>query len=67
VAPRFYFDARDGAKFTPGDEGLECASLDAAKRLAAETAAEIGPELLPRGDAREVTVSRCATNTASRC
>lgn len=56
MVPRFYFDVRDGAKFTPDDEGLECASLDAAERMAAETAAEIGRELLPRGDVREVTV-----------
>jgi hypothetical protein len=56
VVPRYYFDVRDGAKFTPDDEGLECVSLDAAERMAAETAAEIGREVLPRGDAREVTV-----------
>ena len=72
MVPRFYFDVRDGAKFTPDDEGLECASLDAAERMAAETAAEIGRELLPKGDAREITVEvrnehrqRVLTATAS--
>ena len=72
MVPRFYFDVRDGAKFTPDDEGLECASLDTAERMAAETAAEIGRELLPKGDAREITVEvrnehrqRVLTATAS--
>jgi hypothetical protein len=56
VVPRFYFDVREGASFTPDDEGLEFASLDAAERIAAEAAAEIGRDRLPKGDAREVTV-----------
>ncbi len=53
---RFYFDVREGARFTPDDEGLEFASLDAAEREAATAAAEIGRDRLPKGDAREVTV-----------
>jgi hypothetical protein len=53
---RFYFDVREGAIFTPDDEGLEFASLDAAERMAAESAAEIGRDRLPKGDARDVTV-----------
>ncbi len=36
--------------------GLEFDSLDAAELEAACTAAEIGRDLLPKGDAREVTV-----------
>jgi hypothetical protein len=50
---RYYFDMREGARFVPDEVGL---NLDAAERAAAETAAEIGRELLPKGDAREVTV-----------
>jgi hypothetical protein len=54
--PRFYFDVREGMRFTPDDEGLELESLDAAEREAATTAAEIGRDRLPKGDARDVTV-----------
>jgi hypothetical protein len=54
--PRFYFDVREGTSFTPDDEGLEFESLDAAERMAAEAAAEIGRDRLPKGDARDVTV-----------
>lgn len=54
--PRFYFDVREGTRFTPDDEGLEFASLDAAEHEAACAAAEIGRDRLPKGDAREVTV-----------
>ena len=54
--PRFYFDVREGARFVPDDEGLEFASLEAAEHEAACTAAEIGRDRLPIGDAREITV-----------
>ena len=54
--PRFYFDVREGAKFTPDHEGLEFDSLDAAERAAAELAAEISRDQLPKGEARAVTV-----------
>jgi hypothetical protein len=54
--PRFYFDVREGARFVPDEEGLEFPDLDAAEREAAESAASIGRDLLPKGDAREVTV-----------
>lgn len=54
--PGYYFDVREGAKSTPDDEGLVFDSLDAAEREAACTAAEIGRDRLPKGDAREVTV-----------
>jgi hypothetical protein len=54
--PRFYFDVRDEATFTPDEEGLEFSSLDDAERPAAEAAAEIGRDRLPKTDAREVTV-----------
>ena len=54
--PRFSFDVREGARFIPDEEGLEFASLDAAEHEAACTAAKIGRDRLPAGDAREVTV-----------
>jgi hypothetical protein len=54
--PWFYFDVREGARFTPDDTGLEFPDLDAAERDAAEAAAGIGRDALPKGDAREVTV-----------
>jgi hypothetical protein len=53
---RYYFDIREGTRFVPDEVGLDFDSFDAAERAAAETAAEIGRELLPKGDAREVTV-----------
>ncbi len=53
---RYYFDIREGTRFVPDEVGLEFDSLDAAERAAAETAAEIGRELLPKGDVREITV-----------
>jgi hypothetical protein len=56
VVPRFYFDVREGESFTPDDEGQEFASLDAAERMAAESAAEIGRDRLPKRDGREVTI-----------
>ena len=54
--PRFYFDMREGASFTPDEVGLEFDSLDAAEREAASAAAEIGRDRLPQGDACAVTV-----------
>ena len=54
--PRFYFDVREGAKFSPDHEGLEFDSLDGAERAAAELAAEIGRDRLPKGEARAITV-----------
>jgi hypothetical protein len=56
VVPRFYFDVRDGTQFVPDDEGIEFDSLDAAEREAAESAAEIGRDRLPKNDPRAVTV-----------
>jgi hypothetical protein len=54
--PRFYFDVREGVRFTPDDEGIEFPNIDAAEREAAEAAAAIGRDLLPKGFARSVTV-----------
>jgi hypothetical protein len=47
---------REGAKFTPDHGGLEFDSLDAAERAAAELAADLGRDRLPKGEARAVTV-----------
>ena len=54
--PRFYFDSREGTTFVPDDEGLEFPDLDAVEREAAEAAAAIGRDRLPRGDAREIVI-----------
>ena len=54
--PRFYFDVREGTKFTPDHEGLEFDSLDGAERAAAELAADLGRDRLPKGETRAVTV-----------
>jgi hypothetical protein len=56
TVPRFYFDVREGARFAPDEDGVEFPDLDAAEREAAEAAACIGRDLLPKGDAREVTI-----------
>jgi hypothetical protein len=52
----FYFDVREGGRFAPDEEGLEFPDIAAAEREAAETAAAIGRDLLPRGADRSVTV-----------
>jgi hypothetical protein len=54
--PRFYFDIREGVRFHPDEDGVECPDIDAAEKEAAETAASIGRDLLPKGAARSVTV-----------
>jgi hypothetical protein len=54
--PRFYFDVREGASFTPDNRGLEFDGLDGAERAAAELAADLGRDRLPKGETRAVTV-----------
>jgi hypothetical protein len=54
--PRFYFDVREGTRFSPDDEGLEYPNVDTAERMAAEAAASIGRDVLPKSDVRDVTV-----------
>ena len=56
LVPRFFFDVRQGVRFTPDDDGLEFPNIDAAEHEAAECAAAIGRDLLPKGVARSVTV-----------
>jgi hypothetical protein len=54
--PSFYFDVREGDRFIPDDEGMKLPDLDAAEREAAEAAASIGRERLPKREARDVTI-----------
>ena len=54
--PLFHFDVREGVHFTADEDGLECPDIAAAEREAAETAASIGRDLLPKGTPRSVTV-----------
>ena len=63
---RFYFDIREGDKFTSDDEGLDFGCLDDAEREAVIAAAEIGRDRLPKSGAREVTVE-VRTSVARRC
>jgi hypothetical protein len=50
------FRCAGGAAFIPDEEGPEFESLDVAECQAAHTAAGIGRDRLPEGDARDVTV-----------
>ena len=61
AVPHFYFDVREGSKFTPDHGGLDFDSLDSAERAAAELAAEIGRDRLPKGEARAVMVEERAS------
>jgi len=54
--PRFYFDVREGGRFSPDDEGLEFPDLGAAEREAAMATAAIGRDRLPKGHAREIVM-----------
>jgi hypothetical protein len=54
--PHFYFDVREGVRFVPDEDGLEFVDIGAAENEAAESAASIGRDLLPKGVARSVTV-----------
>ncbi|WP_046863289.1 DUF6894 family protein [Microvirga massiliensis] len=54
--PRFYFDVGEGERFTPDEDGLEFDDLGVAEYEAACTAAEIGRDRLPKGEARDVTM-----------
>jgi hypothetical protein len=54
--PRFYFDVREGVRFFLDEEGQVFPDIGAAEKEAAEAAASIGRDLLPKGVARSVTV-----------
>jgi DNA-binding IclR family transcriptional regulator len=55
--PRFYFDVREGRRFTRDEEGLEFPDLAAAERDAACAAAEIACDALPSGEIGEISVA----------
>jgi type IV pilus biogenesis protein CpaD/CtpE len=54
--PRFHFDMRDEGVFVPDEEGEDLPDLNAAERVAAETAAEFGRDKLPKGVDRKVVI-----------
>ncbi|WP_375460969.1 DUF6894 family protein [uncultured Enterovirga sp.] len=54
--PIFYFDVREGDTFYEDEEGIEMPDLSAAEHEAAESAASIGRDRLPKRHARDVTV-----------
>jgi hypothetical protein len=69
---KFFFDIREGQRFIVDEEGLEFPDVAAAEYEAATAAAEIGRDLLPKGDLRSVMVEvrnqhgqRVATATAT--
>jgi hypothetical protein len=45
--PRFYFDIRDNDKLTRDEDGVELDGVDAARREAAQTVAQMGKDVLP--------------------
>ncbi len=55
--PHFYFDVREGPRFTPDDKGLVFDDFDATEREAAEAAAQIGRDYLPKDGTREIRTS----------
>ena len=54
--PQFFFDVREGVRFAPDADGLDFPDLNTAEKEAAQAAAAIGRDLLPKGVARSVTV-----------
>ena len=54
--PRYYFDIRDGDKFTPDDIGVQFDGIEFARDEAARTLGEIAQYALPGVVAREIAV-----------
>ena len=54
--PRYYFDTRDGDAFILDDEGAELPDLDAAKKIAAASLAELAKDVLPSSERRVLIV-----------
>jgi hypothetical protein len=54
--PLFYFDVRENGTFIQDDEGMELRDLEAAEVEAAEAAASIGRDRLPKGSVNSITV-----------
>jgi hypothetical protein len=45
--PIYFFDTRDGDSFIPDDVGEELSDLEAAKKVAAKSLAELARDVLP--------------------
>jgi hypothetical protein len=53
---RYYFDTLDGDQLIEDDEGIEVATLAGARRLAAESLAELAADRLPGAERRQLSV-----------
>ena len=53
---KYYFDLREDGQFMADDEGQDFPDLDAAEHEAAQVAAEISRNKLPKGEAREIVI-----------
>jgi hypothetical protein len=53
---RYFFDTRDNGTFIEDDVGVELASLEAVKRLAALSLAELARDVLPGSIERVLSV-----------
>lgn len=54
--PHYFFDTRDGDRFISDDYGTVLPDLQAAKKVAAESLAELAREVVPGSDKRVLTV-----------
>jgi hypothetical protein len=54
--PRFYFDVRDGDRFTPDKEGLDLSSVVEARTDASRALAQMVKDVMPDGDCREMAI-----------
>ena len=54
--PRYFFDLRDGERFTRDDEGTELDGVEGARREAARTLAQMGKDVLPEAVHRELAL-----------
>jgi hypothetical protein len=54
--PRFYFDVRDGASFTPDDEGLKFPGTHQARVEASRALAEMIKDSMPNGSHKQMAI-----------
>jgi hypothetical protein len=54
--PRYFFDLRDGDMFSRDHEGTELDGVEAARREAAQTLAQMGKDVLPEAVHRELAI-----------
>jgi hypothetical protein len=54
--PHYYFDFRDGEKFSPDEDGLEFPGIEAARDQAAKTLAEVAKDVLPGSTVRQLAI-----------